>query len=132
MSRDGSRLVYSTQQGRLCPDCGKPTSACVCRRRTGKRAAKPGRQSERAQADPQDGIVRVRRETRGRKGKTVSSITGLPLGEDALRELAGELKRRCGSGGAAKAGVIEIQGDHTDVLIAELEARDYRVKRAGG
>ena len=130
MSRDGSRLVYSTGQGRICPDCGKPAASCRCRRDRG-RGKKPGHPAGRAQADPDDGVVRVRRETKGRKGKTVTTVTGLPLGEAALRELAGELKRRCGGGGAAKGGVIEIQGDHAEVLVAELEGRGYSVKRAG-
>ena len=76
--------------------------------------------------------MRVRRETKGRKGKIVTTVTGLPLAEAALRELAGELKRRCGSGGAAKGGVIEIQGDHAEVLVEELAGRGYSVKRAGG
>ncbi|HEY5658414.1 MAG TPA: stress response translation initiation inhibitor YciH, partial [Myxococcota bacterium] len=69
---------------------------------------------------------------KGRRGKTVTTISGVPLSGDALRELAAELKRRCGTGGATKDGVIEIQGDHRDALIAELEARGYTVKRAGG
>lgn len=76
--------------------------------------------------------MRVRREVKGRGGKTVTAIDGVGLAEDALRELAGELKRRCGTGGSVKDGVIEIQGDHRDVLVAELEARGYSVKRAGG
>lgn len=76
--------------------------------------------------------MRVRRETQGRGGKTVTTISGVPVADDALAALASELKRRCGSGGTAKDGVIEIQGDHRDVLIAELERRGHRVKRAGG
>ncbi len=79
-----------------------------------------------------DGVVRVRREVAGRRGKTVTTIQGVPLASDALRKLAGELKRRCGSGGSVVDGVIEIQGDHRDVVIPELEARGYTVKRAGG
>ena len=79
-----------------------------------------------------DGIVRVKREVAGRRGKPVTAIYGLPLASDALKVLAGELKRRCGSGGCAKQGVIEIQGDHRDRVIGELEARGYTVKRAGG
>ena len=79
-----------------------------------------------------DGIVRVRREVKGRRGKTVTTVSGVPLASDALRELAAELKRRCGSGGSAKDGVIEIQGDHRDTLVAELEDRGYTVKLAGG
>jgi translation initiation factor 1 len=79
-----------------------------------------------------DGIVRVRRETQGRGGKTVTSVSGVGLAEDALRELAGELKRLCGSGGTVKDYVIEIQGDHRDKLVAALEQRGYTVKLAGG
>src|SRR5206468_2228606 len=79
-----------------------------------------------------DGVGRVKREIAGRRGKPVTTIAGVPLGDDALRELAAELKRRCGSGGTAKDGVIEIQGDHRDAVIAVLEAKGYTVKRAGG
>jgi translation initiation factor 1 len=83
-------------------------------------------------AEKGDGIVRVKREIAGRRGKPVTTICGVPGDEDGLRELAGELKRRCGTGGTVKDGVIEIQGDHRDAVIAELEARGYAVKRAGG
>jgi translation initiation factor 1 len=76
--------------------------------------------------------VRVRRETQGRGGKTVTAIHGVPLASDALADLASELKRRCGTGGTAKDGVIEIQGDHVDAVIAALAERGYTVKRAGG
>ncbi|HKA16588.1 MAG TPA: translation initiation factor Sui1 [Myxococcota bacterium] len=118
MSRD--RLVYSSQHGRTCPHCGRPIKQCACR-------ANP-----RAMPRGGDGIVRVKREIAGRRGKPVTTISGVPLADDALRDLAGELKRRCGTGGTAKDGVIEIQGDHRDVVIGELEARGYTVKRAGG
>jgi len=74
----------------------------------------------------------VRREVKGRRGKTVTTIEGVPLPDDDLRTLGGELKRRCGTGGSVKEGVIEIQGDHRDTLIAELEDRGFTVKRAGG
>jgi translation initiation factor 1 len=76
--------------------------------------------------------VRVGRETSGRSGKGVSVITGLPLAGEALAALATQLKKRCGSGGTVRDGVIEIQGDHRDRLVAELEQRGYTVKRAGG
>jgi len=132
VSRDGSRLVYSSGPGRICPDCGKPTAGCVCRRRRDRGGGRSSRQDERARSDPRDGVVRVRRETKGRKGKTVTTVTGVPLAEAALRDLAADLKRRCGSGGAAKGGVIEIQGDHAEVLVSELEGLGYTVKRAGG
>jgi translation initiation factor 1 len=74
----------------------------------------------------------VRRETQGRGGRTVTTVRGVPVSAEGLRELAGELKRRCGSGGTARDGVIEIQGDHVDAVLAELQARGYRAKRAGG
>jgi translation initiation factor 1 len=76
--------------------------------------------------------VRVRREVKGRRGKTVTTIEGVPLPDDDLRSLASELKRRCGTGGSVKEGVIEIQGDHRDTLVSELEGRGYTVKRSGG
>ena len=79
-----------------------------------------------------DGIARVRRETKGRGGKTVTTVSGVPLGEEALKDLASALKRRCGTGGALKDGVIEIQGDHVDLLLGELEKRGFKTKRSGG
>lgn len=115
---DDHRLVWSSEAGRVCPGCGKPVAGCLCR----KGAARPAG----------DGTVRVGRETKGRGGKTVVTVTGLPLDDAALRHLAGELKKLCGTGGTVKDGVIEIQGEHRDLLVAELEKRGYRVKRAGG
>ena len=79
-----------------------------------------------------DGVVRVRRETKGRGGKTVTSVSGVELASDGLRALAKELKQRCGTGGAIKNGVIEIQGDHRTTIVAALEQRGYDVKLAGG
>jgi len=79
-----------------------------------------------------DGIVRVRREIKGRKGRPVTTISGVPLAEKDLRRLAKDLKNRCGAGGSVKQGVIEIQGDHRDRIIPDLEQRGYTVKRAGG
>ncbi len=113
-----SRIVYSTDSGRMCPDCGRPVAECVCRKRESTAAG--------------DGIVRVRREVKGRQGKTVTTISGLPLDEDGLREFAGELKRQCGAGGAAKEGIIVLQGDHCDAVMALIQKRGYAVKRAGG
>jgi translation initiation factor 1 len=81
---------------------------------------------------PGDGIVRVSRETKGRGGKAVSIISGMPLDAAALEELAARLKKRCGTGGTIRSGVIEIQGDHRDALVAELTRLGYTVKRAGG
>ena len=111
-------LVYSSGVGRICPLCGHAAEKCVCR------------SSPRVSRG--DGIVRVRREIKGRRGKTVTTISGVPLAEDELRELAGDLKRQLGTGGATKNGVIEIQGDHRDALIESLRAKGYSVKPAGG
>lgn len=115
---DNSRLVYSTESGRICPDCSRPVAGCVCRKGSGVPTG--------------DGIVRVRRETKGRGGKTVTVVTGIPLDETGIKALAGELKRRCGSGGTVTGGAVEIQGDHRELLLAELTRRGYRVKLAGG
>jgi translation initiation factor 1 len=129
MGRDGDRLVYSSEQGRICPACGKTETRCQCR---GKGArARMKAKDDAAALKASDGIVRVGRSTKGRKGKTVSTVTGVPLTEEELVSLAGELKRRCGTGGALKDGVIEIQGDHRDTLVEELEKRGFKVKRAG-
>jgi translation initiation factor 1 len=76
--------------------------------------------------------VRVGRETKGRAGKGVTIVHGLPLAADALNELATRLKKRCGSGGTVRAGAIEIQGEHRDTLVAELTRLGYRARRAGG
>ncbi len=128
MARDGGdRLVYSSEHGRVCPACGRSESRCQCR---GKGArARIGAREASAAAQASDGIVRVGRSTKGRKGKTVSTVTGVPS-EDQIA-LISELKRRCGTGGALKNGTIEIQGDHRDVLVEELEKRGYSVKRSG-
>ena len=115
----GTGIVYSTQHGRMCPACGKPVGECACRQ-------------ERKVVPVGDGIVRVGRETKGRKGKGVTVITGLPLDESGLQELATDLKRRWGAGGTVKGTTIEIQGDHRDLLVAELIQRGYTVKRSGG
>ena len=78
------------------------------------------------------GRVKVRRETGGRRGKTVTTIAGVPLDDDGLRALAGRLKKRCGVGGSAKGGVIELQGDHRDVVLEVLRAEGYDAVLAGG
>ena len=79
-----------------------------------------------------DGRVKVRRETAGRRCKAVTTVSGVPLDDAALRELAGRLKKRCGVGGSAKDGVIELQGDHRDAVVALLRADGYVVVQAGG
>jgi translation initiation factor 1 len=120
-----NRLVYSTGPGRLCPECTRPLTDCRCRR---SRPAQPAA----ALAPAGDGIVRVGRETKGRKGKGVTVIRGVPLAGDELAALATRLKKRCGSGGTVEAGVIEIQGDHRDLLLEELGKLGYTVRRSGG
>lgn len=79
-----------------------------------------------------DGRVRVRRETKGRKGKGATTVSGVPVDDAALRELAGRLKKRCGVGGSVKDGVIELQGDHRDAVVELLRADGYDVVLAGG
>ncbi len=108
---DNTRLVYSSDSGRV-PE----------------RAAR-GDDATRPPAPRADGIVRVSHTSSGRRGKTVTLISGLPAGD--LVAVAKELKRVCGSGGAVKDGVVEIQGDHRARVIAQIESR-YRVKAAGG
>jgi translation initiation factor 1 len=93
------------------------------------RRAREPRDAARAQGGDR---VKVRRETAGRRGKAVTTISGVPLGDDGLRELAGRLKRRCGVGGSAKGGVIELQGDHRDAVVELLRADGYDVVLAGG
>lgn len=112
------RIVYSTERSLVCPVCRAAIGKCSCAKEI---APKGG-----------DGIVRVRRETKGRGGKTVTTVSGVPLGATALAALAGDLKRRCGTGGTAKDGTIEIQGDHRDAVAAALREKGYAVKLAGG
>ncbi|MDC0661594.1 translation initiation factor Sui1 [Marinobacter sp. SS21] len=110
-------LVYSTDQGRMCPDCRQAMESCRC-----------GQSQPRAG----DGVVRVSRETKGRKGKGVTLVTGIPLADKELKALAKVLKARCGTGGTVKDGVVEIQGDQRDILVPLLEQKGWLVKRAGG
>jgi translation initiation factor 1 len=112
-------LVYSTDFGRACPGCGRAAAQCCCREK---------------QRPAGDGIVRVSRETAGRKGKGVTVVRGLPLDDAALTALGKQIKAQCGSGGTVKDGVIEVQGDHADKVVAWLKARPegWTVKRAGG
>jgi len=115
--REGG-IVYSSEHGRICARCSQPVARCRC--------------SKNPRAARGDGNVRVRREVKGRRGKAVTLISGLPLTAEELRALASELKRRCATGGSVKQGEIEIQGDHRDLLVEELQNRGYAAKRAGG
>lgn len=81
---------------------------------------------------PADGVIRIRREVKGRGGKTVTVASGFRLDDDRLEQLAAELKRRCGAGGSVKDGEILIQGDHRETLLAELKQKGFAVKRSGG
>ena len=111
-------LVYSTQYGKMCPSCNEPMGLCVC-----------GQARSTAKGD---GIVRVGRETKGRKGRGVTIITGVPLAPSELASLGKQLKKKCGSGGTVKDGVIEIQGEHRDLLVEELKKQGWAVKHSGG
>ncbi|MBR9871355.1 MAG: translation initiation factor Sui1 [Gammaproteobacteria bacterium] len=114
--REGG-LVFSTEQGRMCPGCRNPVSECSC--------------GEPVQPEG-DGVVRVSRETKGRKGKGVTLITGIPMDSKALKDYAKVLKAKCGTGGTVKDGVVEIQGDHRDLLVPLLQQKGWTVKRSGG
>ena len=118
MKRREGGIGYSRAHGRICARCGHPVAKCRCH--------------QNPRAAGAEGPVRVQREVKGRRGKAVTTISGLPLSGEALGALASELKRRCATGGSVKQGVIEIQGDHRDLLVAELEDRGYAVKRSGG
>lgn len=113
----GGGLVYSTESGRMCPACRQPVLQCVCRQ---------------SQQPAGDGIVRVSRQTKGRGGKAVTVVTGLALDAQALASLGKQLRAACGCGGTVKDGVIEVQGEHCDKVVATLQARGWKVKRAGG
>ena len=105
---DGLDIVFSTERGRIKPEKPKPS------------------------VPKGDGIVRVGRETKGRKGSGVTVVTGVPLHPEGLKELAKKLKQKCGTGGTIKGWTIEIQGDHRDLLVSELQALGYTVKKSGG
>jgi translation initiation factor 1 len=112
-------LVYSTEGGRMCPACRRALAACAC--------------AAQATTPKGDGVVRVSRESKGRGGKTVTLVRGLALAPDALAALGKRLRSACGSGGTVKDGVIEVQGDHADRVVALLQAEGVGpVKRAGG
>lgn len=115
-------LVYSTEHGSMCPDCGKPVASCACQKGKKKGAGDV----------KNDGVVRVSREVKGRKGKGVTVVTGIPLEGFALKFLAKELKETCGTGGTVKGDTIEIQGDNRDKVVAFLTDKGYSVKRVGG
>ena len=112
-------LVYSTDVGRMCPQCRQPVAACPC--------AAMARQPPAG-----DGVVRVSRETKGRGGKAVTIVRGLALDAAALAELGKRLRSACGAGGTAKDGVLEVQGDHVERVVDWLKQAGHAAKRAGG
>ena len=113
-------LVYSTESGRMCPACRQPLASCSCA-------------ATRARATPAgDGIARVRRETGGRGGKTVTTVTGLALDAPAQLALCKRLKAACGTGGTVRDGGLELQGDHRDAVTSLLAKEGIRSKLAGG
>ena len=112
-------LVYSTEVGRTCPQCRSALAQCTCKAKT-------------ASALPGDGVVRVSRTTKGRGGKSVTLVTGLALDAIALASLAKQLRTACGAGGTLKEGVIEVQGDHCELVMQALDKLGHRAKRTGG
>jgi translation initiation factor 1 len=118
MNKNSTR-VYSTETGSICPTCSKKLSVCKCNKSL-------------APSPSGDGKVRVSRESKGRKGSGVSLISGLALSEKELKVLAKKLKQICGSGGAVKSGIIEIQGEHRDKLVEELKKLGFLAIKVGG
>ncbi len=112
-------LVYSSETGRMCPDCGQPLASCRCK--ANAKAAPIG-----------NGVVRVSRSTKGRGGKCVTLVQGVAMDATALAALGKQLRGACGSGGTVKDGVIEIQGEHCDLVMAALTKLGLAPKRAGG
>ena len=117
-----SRLVYSTEIGQVCPECQEPVSKCTCQKK------KPKTRLE----TKQDGIIRIRRVVKGRKGKTVTVIYGFQYGQNDLQTLAKQLKQQCGAGGSVKDDMIIVQGDHREKLMKLLKAQGHKVKLSGG
>ena len=113
-----SRIVYSTGVGSLCPNCRRAVRECVC--------------PKHAPGAAKVGNIRVGRETQGREGKGVTTISGMPLTLAEIETLATKLKKRCGSGGTVREGIIEIQGDHRDTIVAELIKLGWPAKKSGG
>ncbi len=116
-----SRLVYSTDSGRFCSKCGATKHLGAC-----------AKQDSLLENQQGDGIVRIQRQTKGRKGKGVTLITGLQLSNKELVTLAKQLKKQCGAGGTVKEGIIEIQGDYRETLLVKLQKLGYDAKLAGG
>ena len=115
-----NQVIYSTDSNLQCANCGKQPGRCRCKKSSARKTADAS------------GKVFVQRETKGRKGKGVTIVKGIPLAEDEIKALAKKLKKVCGSGGTIKNGILEIQGDHCDQVINYLSQYPWTVKRAGG
>lgn len=109
-------IVYSSEQGSMCPSCGKPKASCSCTNKT----------------FTTDGVLKVKRELKGRKGKGVVTIAGAGSTKEEIGALAKKLKNRFACGGSVKEGVIELQGDRMQEIIAYLKTLGYTVKQTGG
>ena len=116
MAPSNSRIVYSTSTGRMCPDCGSPQQACRCGQSTSDAAL------------PRRIVAKLRMEKKGRGGKVVTVVDGLPSNPAFLKELSQELKRVCGTGGAVLEGGVELQGDLRERVRAVLTGKGFTVK----
>lgn len=114
--RHNSRVVYSTGVGRVCPGCGWPDASCVCSK------------ANKAESVPTRIVAKLRMEKKGRGGKIVTLVYGLPNNAGFLKELSQELKRLCGTGGAVAEGAVELQGDMRDKVRVELTRKGFIVK----
>ncbi len=123
-----ARIIYSTGIGSLCPNCRRAVRECGCPK------GAPGAANRGAVSGGAAGAVAIRvgREVKGRAGKGVTTVSGLPFAPPQIDALAAELKKRCGSGGTVRDCVIEIQGDHRDLIVAELAKRGWSAKKSGG
>ena len=117
-------LVYSTDSGRMCPVCGQPQAGCTCPSTKALASA--------ARLTQGDGVARVQLDTKGRGGKAVTVVRGLPLAEPELAALGKRLRAACGTGGTCKDGVLELQGDHVQRALGWLQAQGLRARRVGG
>lgn len=122
----GDRPVYVTGVGRIkvCTRCGQPEGQCQCGAVRPSGEIRPG--------VPRDGVVRVTLDRKGRGGKAMTLVMGVPGSPEETQRLGQSLKKLCGSGGTVKNDVIEVQGDHRDRIIARLTELGYKVKRVGG
>ena len=119
-SKKNSGLVYSTDTGRHCPECNQPIDACSCKN------------TDKVAAGTASGHVYLQKESKGRAGKPVTTIKGLPLNQKDMKALAKKLKAKCGVGGTIEGETVIIQGDQREKLKLELVDQGYSVKISGG